>query len=281
MTHFRLLRPFMMAGLFSLAHLTFAQSTTLTNLDGGRHDGPGRFIDSNATFKLGMTTDSGATYITSARLADTVQIRGEIEPEAINLNQLADIFVVDRLSATSFRMRTQGGVWQTWNGSVSALIPFMEDVPLTSSLSVSMFTGTLGTVGNHRLFLGYLPPDGILRYHVNALSLTITEETALEQANALFASKISPNIVQTNCIACHSSGGSASGLAIHTFVAGSGSTQLATNFSQFSNLFAARGSALILSKVVGGSGHGGSAVMSSTSQEYRDLEQFLTLLGQL
>lgn len=256
-------------------------SASLTDLNGGRHDGPGRFVDSNASFRLGMTKDSGATFVDTARLSDTVQIRGEITPEEGNIGQPADIFVVDRLGPTSFRMRNQDGVWVTWNGSVSALVPFREDVVLGANVPVEMFSGTLGTAGVHRLFLGYMAPDGILRYHVNALTLTITEQTALEQANALFSSRISPDTVQGICISCHFVGTTVAPQAAHAFVEGSSSSALATNFTELRNLNTSRGSSYILSKVTGGSGHQGGALMSTTSQEYKDLQEFLNLLNSL
>jgi hypothetical protein len=270
--------------LLGLGSLASAQTTTSPReLVGVRHDGPGRVIDSNATFTIGLTRDGGTTYLDSARTTEDVEIRGVIRPEAAHVGQSADVFVVDRINLTSFKMRTQDGVFVDWNGSISALIPYRENVMLTDNLAVDVFTGRLGTSGDHRLFLGYIPTDGVLRYTPTAHRITITEQTVLEQANALFSSTISPNIVQTpaGCISCHVNGGVADGLSLQIFVTSSNSSHLSLNFSQFQSLVNQRGRQLILSKVTGGEGHAGGVVLSASSQEYKDLEQFLLLLEDL
>jgi hypothetical protein len=283
-TKYHLARLAILAILFSFSGQALAQSTTLQTLQGSRHDGPGRVATSASTFAVGITRDNGATFVSTASVADTVQIRGEIRPEPANVGLAADIFVVDRLLDTgAFLMRNQAGVWVPWGATVSTLVPFLEKVTLTTALSVDMFSGTLGTAGNHRIFLGYLPPDGILRYHTSGLPVTITAQsqtqTPQQQANALFAAKISPNIVP-QCAACHFPGTTIAPTASHTFVDGNGSAELTSNFNSFKSLLTLRGKAFILAKVRGDNSHQGGQIFSANSQSYRDLDEFLTLLGQ-
>jgi hypothetical protein len=259
-----------------------AQSTGLQTLTGYRHDGPGRVVPSSSTFALGMTRDNGATYTSTASVNDTVTIRGEVRPEPANVGQTADIFVVDRLLGTNeFRMRTQDGVWVPWNVTVATLVPFREDVPLTSALPVDMFTGTLGTAGEHRLFLGYMAPDGILRYHTSGLPLSISAQTqsAREQAFNQFASSISPEIVATRCITCHVNGGSAPSVGAYA-LRQPPETNLSANFDIFNNLVDTRGANFVLSKATGGNEHSGGVQIVAGSAEAQRFAAFLNLLTQ-
>ncbi|HEY0963840.1 MAG TPA: hypothetical protein VGE69_15930 [Pseudomonadales bacterium] len=267
-------------GLLYTAGSLLAQGT-MENRQGSRHAGPGAVNPSTATFAVGVTRDSGASFVTTAGINDTVQIRGEIRPEADNIGQTADIFVVDRLLGGGFKMRDQSGVWIDWNASVSSLVPFREDVFLDAVESVDMFSGTLGLAGEHRLFLGYLPPDGILRYHTSGSPLAIAEvstQTPQEQAKALFAMTIHQGIVQDNCTFCHRPGDGATA-GVHQFAIGSGQAEIDANFEKF-NAMMARGKDYILGKVRGENGHLGGAALPRNSAAYPDFERFLTLLEQ-
>jgi CubicO group peptidase (beta-lactamase class C family) len=147
-------------------------------LGGVRYEGPELAAASDSRFSLGMTTD-GQTFVDSAMLYDTVMIRGEIQPEAADVGRSADVFVVDRLvENNSWWMQTASGAWVSWNGVVADLQPFRKDQVLTAALNLDLFSGTVGNAGNHRIFLGYRTPDGVLRYHVNGLPVTIFDNVA-------------------------------------------------------------------------------------------------------
>jgi hypothetical protein len=259
-----------------------AQSTSLQSFSGFRDEGSGRVSDSNATFALGVTRDNGATYINSAGVSDSVQILGEVRPDPAHIGQTADIYVVDRLLDTNeFRMRTQDNVWVPWNVMIATLVPFRTNVPLNGPVLVDMFTGTLGTAGNHRLFIGYKPADGVLRYHVYGLPLTISaqSQSAREQALSLFTSTISPNIVAVTCIACHVNGGSAPSVGAYT-LRSPPESNLQANFDIYRGLVQSRGANFILSKASGGNEHSGGMQLSSSSAEYQSFSNFLNLLAQ-
>ena len=237
--------------------------------------------DSNATYAIGLSLDNGATFVETARATDAVSISGIIRAEPGNVGQKANIYIVALANGTSWVMRNSAGVYVPWDGSVPALTPFLRDQTLTASFNVEIFVGTLGVLGTHSLFLGYLPADGILRYTPTAHRITITNQTIRDQAVAKFAASISNNIVQTSCIACHVNGGSADGVALNKFVTTANPSHLSTNFSQFENLVKARGRSLILSKVRGGNLHGGGAILLQGSTDYTNLDQFLLLLEKL
>jgi hypothetical protein len=281
MTIRHLVRLAAVGALLSFAGQLLAQSTTMETRQGSRHAGPGAVNASASTFAVGITLNNGASFVNTATVSQSVGIRGEIRPEPANVGQTASIFVVDRLLGGGFMMRNQSGTWVSWNASVSSLVPFKVNEPLDAVESIAMFTGTLGTVGDHRIFLGYLPPDGILRYHTSGLPLSITAastQTPMEQATALFSSKINPNIVQNSCISCHIDGGLAGHL--HTFVVGSSTSALNTNFNVFRGLMG-RGKPFLMNYVASTntSHQGGQAVQGA--QNIADFDQFLTLLQQL
>lgn len=269
-----------------LGQVALAQGTTMETRQGSRHTGPGAVAASSSTFAVGITRDSGATYVSSASVSETVEIRAVVTPEPANVGQTGDIFLVDRVidnngGHISFSMQNEAGVWLQWNGTVSLLVPRVDNRTLDASMALTLFSGTLGTAGNHRIFIGYMGSDNILRYHTSGLPLTISAaptQSPSVQAKALFDSKINANIVQTNCIACHIQGGQAS--SVHVFVPGSGSGALTTNYNVMVSLENRLGKAFIMDYVASpGSTHtGGQAVFGA--QNVADFEQFMTLLSQ-
>lgn len=284
----RLAQVVAVGALLSIAGQLLAQSTSMETRQGSRHAGPGAVDPSASTFAVGITLDNGATFVNSAAVSDTVEIRGEVRPEPANVGLPADIFVVDRVidgngAHISFSMRSSAGVWLPWNGTVSLLVPFLEDVPLQANHPFTMFSGTLGTEGDHRIFLGYMAPDGILRYHTSGLPVTITaapSQNPLVEAQAYYEASIHTGVVPF-CLECHVQGGAASGQSLHTFVFGSSQAAIDTNFSQFQTLFNARGKAYILAKARGELTHVGGVVLPASSSQYQNLETFLDLLAEI
>jgi len=256
-----------------------SQNAQMQTRGGVRHAGAGRVLDSNATFALGMTRDNGATFTSTANVTDTVQIRGEIRPETAHVGQTADIFVVDRILTTGeFRMRTGDGVWVPWNASVSTLVPYRERVALDSTVTIDMFSGTLGSAAEHRFFLGYLPADGILRYHASGMPITIAA-SASERANGLFVSTISPSIIAARCSLCHVNGGLAQAGGAHHIFRLPLESNLSANFDIFKGLIALRGASHVLTKVTGGNAHGGGVQLTSGTAEYEAFAEFVNLLA--
>jgi hypothetical protein len=163
---------------------------------------------------------------------------------------------------------------------------------------VDFLTGKIPLTGTFLLFLGYKGADGVLVYtpvpHQISISAPVVVQpnptpdptpvtpTIREQATTAFSANIS-RIVQTNpaCVACHVAGGLASGTALR-FVFTTNSNHLALNFTQFENLVKSRGRNYILTRTLGGGGHGGGNQFgSSNSQDYKNLDSFLQLVEKL
>lgn len=265
--------------LAMLGSNAFSQtSPTPKDLAGVRHLGPGQIGDTNATFAIGLSTDDGVTFVSTAQSTQSHKVIGVVRAEAGHIGTKADIFFVDRVNGV-FMMRNAAGAFVPWNGRVAELVPFVDDATLTSNHTVD-FTGPL-VAGEHRLFIGYQPADGVLRYTNIANIVTITEKSARDLAMDAFTANISSQIVQSNCIACHVIGGAAQGQSIHTFVPSSNASHLTINFTQFENLLKARGRTFILAKVRGENAHVGGTVLISGSAEYQNLNAFLQLLEKL
>lgn len=244
----------------------------------------GLAMDTNVTFTLQMTLAGEDNLRDSAFLGQDISISTIIRPEEEDIGQAADIIIVDYIPGAFLRMRNSDGNFVVWNGSLRTLVPSAEGITLEAETQVEVFSGQLGATGNHRIFVGFLVDD-VLFFTPSALRFDIEEPlpdepTALEQAQALFESTISPRIVQGRCIECHVSGGLASGQALHIFVRTSNTNHLAINFGEFEEVHAARGTNWILSKVQGQLGHVGGVQLTAGSTDFNSLSDFLGLLDQ-
>ncbi|MES2624379.1 MAG: hypothetical protein V4628_03815 [Pseudomonadota bacterium] len=268
--------------VFIISFGAYAQTPTRKELIGVTHTGPGQQGSSSATYAIGMSLDGNASFVETARLQDSVVISGVIRPEAAHIGLSADIFVVDRVNLANFFMRDASSNYIPWNGNVPTLTPFLEDQILSAEFPVELFAGSLeaATVGDHRFFLGYKPADGVLRYTPIAARVEFVSQTVRDQAFGIFTSSIS-NIVQTNCIVCHTSGGLADGRSIQKFVSSNNPDHLTINFAQFENLVNVRGREFVLTKVRGGNNHEGGVVLVNGSPDYNNLSTFLSLLESL
>jgi hypothetical protein len=284
MTFKRLVRLAAVGALFGFAtQVAIAQTTTMETRQGSRHTGPGTVAASTSTFGVGITKDNGATYVSTASVSETVQIRAQVKPEAANVGQIGDIFLVDRVindsgGHISFHMQDQSGVWLPWNGTVSLLVPRVDNRTLDATMDLNLFSGTLGTAGNHRIFIGYMSnSDNILRYHTSGLPLTITAaqtQTPSQQAFAKFQTSIHAQIVQNTCTVCHVDGGI--GQSQHIFQVGTSSAVIQANYDVWLG-FKSRGKANLMTLLSGSATtHQGGQVVSGS--QTADLDAFLTLL---
>ena len=119
-----------------------------------------------------------------------------------------------------------------------------------------------------------LSPSG----HLTNLSTAAAEEPVATAAN-VFAASVSAPIVQGQCVNCHVTGGR-SGHTRLVFVPASVEDHLARNVEAFRRLLSrtATGKRLVLDKVLGLRGHGGGQRLEANSEDYANLERFLTLL---
>ena len=95
-------------------------------------------------------------------------------------------------------------------------------------------------------------------------------------AKEYWISDVDP-IAQSQCKACHQTGGTAANSGARLLFADSAEDN---HLAMQSFVSSAGGSAdLVLSKITGGSGHGGGTVISSGSTQYQAFEQYFVLLN--
>ena len=102
-----------------------------------------------------------------------------------------------------------------------------------------------------------------------------------ETVEAVFQRLISGPIVQSKCINCHVEGG-ASGNTRLVFVPDDDPDHEAINLQVFRDLLDEEedGASYILNKIQGALGHGGGIQVATGTEEYANMERFLSLLGE-
>ncbi len=101
--------------------------------------------------------------------------------------------------------------------------------------------------------------------------------TSLQQATTLFNASIETQIVQRRCVTCHIAGGVANGSGMHFLR--SSATSAGTNLDVFSNYIDRMTSKRDrMLSMVQGIGHTGGQQLSSSSDDFAKLSEFLQLL---
>lgn len=255
------------------------------DINGAKKSSSGISLDTNVSFTLRMTLAGDDTPLSAVNLGQDVSITTIIRPETEDIGEAADIIIVDAIPPFLFRMRNTDGNFVSWNGILTSLEPYLEGTTLEDELEVEVFSGQLGTIGSHRIYVAYLIND-ILYFTPSALKFDITEvpepePTAREQAITLFNTTISSSIVQGNCIECHKTGGAGPlGGASHIFVSTSDPDHLTLNFEEMEELHGFLGKDFILGKAQGMFIHGGGAQLTAGSSAFNSFSDFLDLLDQ-
>jgi hypothetical protein len=230
----------------------------------------------NAKLAVGLSIDGGKTWSNTAQVNDTALIRGEVAPDPAHVGLKGDIFVIERVGS-QFTMKNSAGSFVPWNLRVADIVPFMEDVTLSATVSVDVFNGKLAVAGDHRIFLGYLPAGSTgLIYTASPARLDIAP--AGVDAFDYFESTVLDNIILKKCVLCHVKDGVSDGRTELLFVNDANLSQ--QNFDTFANFFKKKADAYdwILSKASGGEGHVGGNQLPNGSSDYRSMADFLALL---
>jgi hypothetical protein len=228
----------------------------------------------SAHFGVGLSVDAGNTWQSAASVNQQVLIKGSVDADPAHVGLKADVFVVE-LAAGQFTMLTTDGTWLSWSGNVADLQPAQEGVLLSATNDVTIFVGPAGVAGQHSLFIGYLP--------ANSSALIYSPTPANFEFNSVadpigyFEAQIFEPIVMQKCAICHVAGGPAASSDLH-FVRDSNLSR--QNYDIFAKFYAGENDAYnyLLSKVSGGSGHGGGQQLPVGSSDYQKFASFLDLL---
>ena len=102
-----------------------------------------------------------------------------------------------------------------------------------------------------------------------------------QTAEAVFQQLISGPIVQSKCISCHVEGGASANTRL-VFVTDENPDHEAINLQVFEDFLDEEedGASYMLNKIQGALGHGGGIQVAAGTDEYANMERFLTLLGE-
>jgi len=258
--------------LLLAASAAFAVTDGLAPLTVGATDGK----PYAAVLSVGLSVDGGRSWQASAAVNQAVLLRGSLTPDPAHVGKKGDVFVVEWYGG-KYSMLTASGSWLPWSGKVVELQPVQDDVVLQSSQTLTIHSGSIATVGQHRIFIGYAPAVGsALIYSTSPAMFDFTAATVT--AGSYFNDQIFDSIVLAKCSLCHVAGGAASSSRLQ-FIKDDALDQ--KNFDLFKTFYqqlGAGGYDYVLAKVSGGKGHIGGMQLPAGSSDYQKMATLLDLI---
>ena len=248
-----------------------------------------------AKFFGGATADNSDTFGSSFRGDQPLDIFVEIQVESDHINTVGNVYLLIQLGADIF-MRLPSGEYVIWDQTLNSLQATLQGRTLQASEPITILEnvafGSAGLSGaSLAIFVAYdtIAASGELYYSGMPLSFSILSDTAPEipevaavaaaaaeaaanpASQTFYLSNISGPIVQTKCLGCHKTTGSASyaGLNyVNSSVDGFQQTNYSTLLDYIKNV--PGGASLILSKPRGLVAHGGGMQLSRGTAEFDD-----------
>lgn len=238
-----------------------------------------------AKFFGGATADNSDTFGSSFRGDQPLDIFIEIQVESDHINTVGNVYLLIQLGADIF-MRLQSGEYVIWDQTLNSLQATLQGRTLQASEPITILEnvafGPAGLSGaSLAIFVAYdtIAASGELYYSGKPLSFSILADSAPETPEAaanpasqtFYLSNISGPIVQSKCLGCHKTTGSASyaGLNyVNSSVDGFQQTNYNTLLDYIKNV--PGGASLILSKPQGLVAHGGGMQLIRGTAEFDD-----------
>ena len=238
-----------------------------------------------AKFFGGVTADNSDTFGSSFRGDQPLDIFIEIQVESDHINTVGNVYLLIQLGADIF-MRLQSGEYVIWDQTLNSLQATLQGKTLQASEPIIILEnvafGPAGLSGaSLAIFVAYdtIAASGELYYSGKPLSFSILADSAPETPEAaanpasqtFYLSNISGPIVQSKCLGCHKTTGSASyaGLNyVNSSVDGFQQTNYNTLLDYIKNV--PGGASLILSKPQGLVAHGGGMQLIRGTAEFDD-----------
>ena len=248
-----------------------------------------------AKFFGGATADNSDTFGSSFRGDQPLDIFVEIQVESDHINTVGNVYLLIQLGADIF-MRLPSGEYVIWDQTLKSLQATLQGRTLQASEPITILEnvafGSAGLSGaSLAIFVAYdtIAASNELYYSGMPLSFSILSDTAPEipevaavavaaaeaaanpASQTFYLSNISGPIVQTKCLGCHKTTGSASyaGLNyVNSSVDGFQQTNYSTLLDYIKNV--PGGASLILSKPRGLVAHGGGMQLSRGTAEFDD-----------
>ena len=252
-----------------------------------------------AKFFGGATADNSDTFGSSFRGDQPLDIFVEIQVESDHINTVGNVYLLIQLGADIF-MRLPSGEYVIWDQTLNSLQATLQGRTLQASEPITILEnvafGSAGLSGaSLAIFVAYdtIAASDELYYSGMPLSFSILSDTAPEipevaavaeaaavaaaeaaanpASQTFYLSNISGPIVQSKCLGCHKTTGSASyaGLNyVNSSVDGFQQTNYSTLLDYIKNV--PGGASLILSKPQGLVAHGGGTQLRRGTAEFDD-----------
>ena len=242
----------------------------------------GTGVATTAKFFGGATADNSASFGSSFGADQPLGIFTEVQVESGHVNTVGNIYLLIQLGEDIF-MRLESGEYAIWDQTLPNLQATLPVRTLQASEPITILEnvafGPAGLAGaTLSIFLAYDTAAATGELYYSGVPLTVAIDPEVTEAASLtfFRSNISSPIIQSNCIGCHVSGGSAGGTPLvyaTSGVEGFQDTNYNTLLDYIKNV--PNGSSKILSRPQG-IGHGGGAVLAAESAGFADWSQFVS-----
>ncbi|MDY6994711.1 MAG: hypothetical protein SVR94_19165, partial [Pseudomonadota bacterium] len=131
---------------------------------------------------LGGISANGGPYQQQAEvsLADTVEVRGQIEVQPAHVGEVVDIFVYaaatfPEVDGLFYYMLGEPLAILAWNQDPDQLVAFISDVILDETQDVLMYSGHFLLPGTLEVYFGYLRADGSVVSSTQSIDVVINE----------------------------------------------------------------------------------------------------------
>lgn len=273
--HFSLIFFLMTSCLYSV--VTFAQLPQL----GSPSTATG--ASTTARFFGGASSNNGVNYGTSFAFNTPIDIDVSIQVEPAHVNTMGNLYVFIQLNGTFFQ-RLENGSYAPWDLTVQnlkAAFPFKtlkanEPINLVNDVAFGPAGVSNTTLAITIAYSTVAAPNQFF-FNGAPLNVTIQPQQTSVSSLQLFQTNISSQIIQTNCILCHRSGGSAGGTSL-LYVSSSTANSVTTNYNTLVNYIkAGKGNTLITKPQ--GIGHGGGVQLQPNGVELAKLQEFVNAVN--
>lgn len=236
-----------------------------------------------ARFFAGASADNGLSFADTFAFDQPVDITGEIEVESGHVGTVGNLYLVVQLGE-DLLIRNSGGEYIPWDMDIATLQATTVGKTLSAAEPLTIVDdvalGPAGVSGvTFSVFFAYDTEavPGELYYSGVPLNVTINvQEETQAQSLTLFTQNISSQIIQSNCIQCHVSGGLASNTRL--VYARSTTPDFQTiNYNDLLDFVRTAGSTLLINKPQG-IGHGGGTRLSAGSADLANWIEFVNAL---
>ncbi len=240
----------------------------------------------SASFALRVASDTATSRLTTQQVLD---LSVSLKPDPNDVGRIGAVYAIFAKGNTFF-MLTPDRRFTVWDGAINTLAPFATQVQLNTETQVSLLSGRMDNPGEYQIFIAYHVVASAFSAVEGAAALDYTPSPAIlmlntaaqsplvDEALALYKTRVEDSLIQMRCVTCHVTGGLARNSALQFQRSMTGSAQ--NNLSVLQSYLEIQGKSAqtLLTKATGGNSHIGGQQITVGSSDYNTLLQVLTLL---